>query len=118
MALATLVASCASWRAVVPERTAAPAAVDTAESRSPHAVVRYVVSAPEGARTRLDDPLVGGPVDVEVGRAYVSATASQCKRFNTVAAGGERTVRTWAVCRVDGRDWELVTAGAAPLGQQ
>lgn len=82
---------------------------------SPHPVVRYVVEAPEGARSRLDDPLVGGLVDVEVGRAYTSATAAQCKRFNTTAAAGERTVRTWAVCREARGDWALVTAGAAPL---
>ncbi|MFA7430313.1 MAG: DVU3141 family protein [Rhodospirillaceae bacterium] len=75
----------------------------------------FIAAAPEGAVTVVDDPIVGGRVEVTAGRTYRAASGRDCRRFNTVALDGDRTVRSWAMCRAQDGPWELVTAGAAEM---
>ncbi len=112
LAVAVVAAACS--RATAPP---VPQGGQQQQVASTSPVVRFVAEAGEGARARIQDPLVGGLVDVDVGPRYVSANANLCKRFNTTAVGGTSTVRTWAICRDRSAVWALVTAGAAPLAE-
>lgn len=64
-----------------------------------------VASAAPGARARIDDPALGGAVDLDVLQAYSAASGRACKRVAIRPAAGGRILSRVACAGPQGWYW-------------